>query len=382
MIFITLFELQNEDINIKMKELVSSAQMQKVVEAYPLELSLALVVFAIVILIGIVGLGIVVCHRQKRKRQLKALLRSKNLGPLLSSREIAKGISSKYLSPKYTHMKNTVSTPPSPGISSKPSSSKNVPPLPLSRPITPAAIPDINEIKSQNKAKHGNIKADINELWSSILYRVRKSEYNNRDTKKNQIKKIKSSNSFHSSSTFNDDRSSSAQTSFFYREDSMKVKNGNTDGKNLSRKSSVGQDAAKKTRSRSHSRSRSRSRSRCKSRSGNKTPPTDEVMTSLSEQDDKRSYISRISQQVYLSEASKDLNSGSFINPPLPIKVKIGNPDKNEKEFEDNSLKSKQMTFFSSVSRTVPELHCGNLSSDNGYSGSCGDNDIAKDTRL
>ena len=81
-----------------MKELATPDRLQQVLEAYPMELSLALVVFAVVILIGIVGLGIVVCHRQKRKRQLKALLRSKNLGPLLSSREIAKGISSKYLS--------------------------------------------------------------------------------------------------------------------------------------------------------------------------------------------------------------------------------------------------------------------------------------------
>ena len=107
-------------------------------------------------------------------------------------------------------------------------------------------------------------------------------------------------------------------------------------------------------------------------------------MTSLSDQDDRRSYISRISQQVYLSEASKDLNSGNFTNPPLPIKLKIGNTNtnKNEKEFHEDSSKTKQMTFFSSVSRTVPELRCGNLSSDNGYSGSCGDNDIAKDTRL
>ena len=53
------------------------------------ELSFALVTFAVVIFLGIIGLSVVVTHRQKRKRQLKALLRAKNLGPILESREIA-----------------------------------------------------------------------------------------------------------------------------------------------------------------------------------------------------------------------------------------------------------------------------------------------------
>ena len=53
------------------------------------ELSFALVTFAVVIFLGIIGLGVVVTHRQKRKRQLKDLLRAKNLGPILESREIA-----------------------------------------------------------------------------------------------------------------------------------------------------------------------------------------------------------------------------------------------------------------------------------------------------
>ena len=53
------------------------------------ELSFALVTFAVVIFLGIIGLGVVVTHRQKRKKQLKDLLRAKNLGPILESREIA-----------------------------------------------------------------------------------------------------------------------------------------------------------------------------------------------------------------------------------------------------------------------------------------------------
>ena len=105
-------------------------------------------------------------------------------------------------------------------------------------------------------------------------------------------------------------------------------------------------------------------------------------MTSLSEQDDKRSYISKISQQVYLSEASKNVKGNNFTNPPLPIKTKIGSTDSNNNEITDDNFKTKRMTFFSSISRAVPDLNGGNISSDNGYSGSCGDNSICKDTRL
>ena len=67
--------------------------------------------------------------------------------------------------------------------------------------------------------------------------------------------------------------------------------------------------------------------------------------------------------------------------------------DKYEHMFLDKSLlplcknltdtgKTKRMTFFSSVSRGLPDVNCGNISSDNCHSGSCDDNDIAKDTKL
>ena len=130
--------IQDEDINIKMRQLTSSARVQRLIESRPMELSLALVVFAVVILVGIVGLGIVVCHRQKRKRQLKALLRSKNLGPLLSSREIAKGISSKYLTSKYSHMNNSSSSSSSPSIPTSRKVQNRVPPPP---PPPPSQTP-------------------------------------------------------------------------------------------------------------------------------------------------------------------------------------------------------------------------------------------------
>ena len=69
------------------------------------ELSFALVTFAVVIFLGIIGLSVVVTHRQKRKRQLKALLRAKNLGPILESREIAQNTGN------HTVSKNEYHTP-------------------------------------------------------------------------------------------------------------------------------------------------------------------------------------------------------------------------------------------------------------------------------
>ncbi len=59
-------------------------------------LSLFLSLSTMVILLGILGLVLVANHRQKRKRQLKAILRAKNLGPVLESRQIAKEISDNF----------------------------------------------------------------------------------------------------------------------------------------------------------------------------------------------------------------------------------------------------------------------------------------------
>ncbi len=59
-------------------------------------LSLFLSLSTTVVLLGILGLVLVANHRQKRKRQLKAILRAKNLGPVLESRKIAKEISQSF----------------------------------------------------------------------------------------------------------------------------------------------------------------------------------------------------------------------------------------------------------------------------------------------
>ena len=102
------------------------------------ELSFALVAFAIVIFLGILGLFIVVSHRQKKKRHLKALLRAKNLGPMLESKEIAHTTASKHY-PQY--LKTSVS-----------------------RGQTPC--PDIeNPVVSYKKIR----KLDVNELLAGIM---------------------------------------------------------------------------------------------------------------------------------------------------------------------------------------------------------------------
>lgn len=79
------------------------------------ELSFALVAFAIVIFLGILGLFIVVSHRQKKKRHLKALLRAKNLGPVLESKEIAHTTASKHY-PQYLKTSGSRGHTPCPDI--------------------------------------------------------------------------------------------------------------------------------------------------------------------------------------------------------------------------------------------------------------------------
>ena len=78
-----------------MKNLASEMQSKSSI------LSLALSLSTIVILLGIFGLVVVANHRQKKREQLKAILRAKNLGPVLESRKIASEVGNNFL-PKYT----------------------------------------------------------------------------------------------------------------------------------------------------------------------------------------------------------------------------------------------------------------------------------------
>ena len=81
-----------------------------------------------------------VSHRQKKKKHLKALLRAKNLGPVLDSKEIAHTTASKHY-PQY--LKNSGS-----------------------RGQTPC--PDIENPVSDKKLR----KLDVNELLAGIMVNI------------------------------------------------------------------------------------------------------------------------------------------------------------------------------------------------------------------
>lgn len=140
---------EGESFRDRMKELSVDMEMRST------WLSFALAIFAITIFVGILGLAAVVSHRQKRKRQLKALLRAKNLGPILESKEIAQSVGEKCLPTKYTQVNNK-----------------------HSRSVTPN--PDIDHVlKSKSKTSK---RLDINDLISGIMVRVRKGEYTTSST--------------------------------------------------------------------------------------------------------------------------------------------------------------------------------------------------------
>lgn len=197
----------------------------------PYELSLLLVTFAVVIFMGILGLSVVVVHRQKRKRQLKALLRAKNLGPVLESREIARSTGLKHY-PQYVR-KNSEST--------------NAP------------NPDI-ETSEEKKMK----KLDINDLLAAIMIRMR-----NRTEASFRI----------------EDKKNTQETSFYYKDSSLSTSN-------------------------------EESGSNCK----NAAVQVHNECSSSSSGSERNSYVSRISQQV-------------FVEP------------------EKSHLKTKVASFFSSVSK-------------------------------
>ena len=122
------------------------------------QLSFALMAFALVIFLGIVGLTVVVIHRQKKKKQLKALLRAKNLGPVLESREIARTTGIKHY-PQYAK----TSPPP--------------PPVEVKKTAMPAdAVLVQSEVATSSAEDKKWRKLDINDLLAGIMLRIRKNE--------------------------------------------------------------------------------------------------------------------------------------------------------------------------------------------------------------
>ena len=154
---------QGEDLQIKMKNLASEMQSKSSL------LSLALSLSTIVILVGIFGLVVVANHRQKKREQLKAILRAKNLGPVLESRKIANEVGSNFL-PKYTQ----VAAGSSGGRRDRPKKkTKSFKPLlpaaltgPSRRAKTAAELAAIDG-KFQSRLK----KLDFNEFISGLMYR-------------------------------------------------------------------------------------------------------------------------------------------------------------------------------------------------------------------
>lgn len=177
---------EGEDLHVKMKYLTEEMQDRSHM------LSLALSLSTIVILIGIFGLVVVANHRQKRKRQLKAILRAKNLGPVLESRKIAREVSDNFL-PKY-------------------------------RPVTKSSMSSLNHVGGLTSAEieersHMKISKynNINDLLSGILYRIRKTEFSPDSSNPSSHKPSTASEV----ATISSRIAKRPETSFFYKESSL-----------------------------------------------------------------------------------------------------------------------------------------------------------------
>ena len=268
----------------KMKEL----SMKMVVDQTS-ELSFALVIFASVIFIGIIGLGIVVVHRQKKKRQLKALLRAKNLGPLLESKEIATNTGKKYY-PRYTtDISLSTAASPHPGT-------------PIPNPDIETTSPPPETIVGVNKLK----KLDINDLLAGIMVRMRKSGAAMGESS------IEDSSSPEDAAgvgpgggknSKKDQLGKPVETSFYYKESSLSSKDENFDS---------GDGGVANVAVQIHH----------DHHDGEDSP-------------DNNSYVSRISQQVFVSDSTSGLVSKTAA----------------AKNYPKSAMKSKVATFFSSVSK-------------------------------
>jgi hypothetical protein len=248
-----------------MRELTSSMSSKSS------ELSFALLLFAIVIFLGIIGLFVVVAHRQKRKRQLKALLRAKNLGPLLDSKEIAQATGQKYY-PKYTNYKK-YSTSESRGQTPNPD-------------IEAIEMPPLAVAAGEKKIK----KLDINDLLAGIMVRMRNAEYST------------SMNSTSSEDYTKKSKKPVHETSFYYKESSLSDQH--EPQKEAATAVQVHQDPGE-------------SSSVCSN--------------------DDLSYVSRISQQVFVSPGAA--------------------ATKTTKKLPQKAIKTKFATFFSSVSKYKSQSH-------------------------
>ena len=347
---------QDEDFDVKMRSLTEKMQGKSHM------LSLALSLSTIVILLGIFGLIVVANHRQKKRRQLKEILRAKNLGPVLESKKIASEVGNNFL-PKYAKEREER----------------------LARKRLEAKLPmNTADIEEENPLSWKNSKlrlSEFNELVSSIMYRMRRSN-NESHFSPEQLRKIQPLKSPARPAT---------ETSFYYKESSLTSSSAagseKAGGVGDVNQETVEVEVDKKMRSNNDEDTSSQTSSTYTT-SGSSSASSSTSATSS----EPGSYVSKISQKVYVQYSSAQHRRPPPtppMKPPPPPPMAISKPiatrgsvkssasHKNRHNNQDlqkqkpsssslrssvdpnkyppdfqGELKEKCMTFFSSVTRS------------------------------
>ena len=378
---------QGEDLQVKMKNLASEMQSKSSI------LSLALSLSTIVILLGIFGLVVVANHRQKKREQLKAILRAKNLGPVLESRKIANEVGSNFL-PKYTQFRPKSSASSIATSPPKPKCFKPSLPAALTSPRskTAAELAAIDG-KFQSRLK----KLDFNEFLSGLLYRVRKGEFTpEHGTSAPIVEEFSEPPPPPPPIKYTTPAlppppppkkpppmSQQPQTSFFYKEGSLTKSESSSTSSSSSVASSCG-DVIRETVEVEVNKRRS-PKAGAKGApppssaisSGSSTSTSSDTSSSsrssysspgsarkFKRQQESRSgsYMSKISQQVFVHEpnkAKRDSASTSTGSSKRTTKSAPVVPKQQKQQVPEDfqgELKEKCMTFFSSVTRTKADI--------------------------
>lgn len=371
-----------------MKNLASEMQSKSSI------LSLALSLSTIVILLGIFGLVVVANHRQKKREQLKAILRAKNLGPVLESRKIASEVGNNFL-PKYTQVRKSTSS----SIAASPTKPKKFFKSSLPAALTSPRSKTAAELaaidgKFQNRLK----KLDFNEFLSGLLYRVRKGEFTPEHGASAAVGEFSTAPPPPPPIKYTTPAlppppppkkpppMSPPQTSFFYKEGSLTESESSTTSssatsscgdviretvevevnKRRSPKSGAKGAPPPSSAISSGTSTSSDSSGSSLSRSSSSTPGS---ARKIRRQQESRSgsYMSKISQQVFVHEpnkarsAAKDsasTSTGSTGRVERGAKSTPAAVIKQQKQQDDlqGELKEKCMTFFSSVTRTKADI--------------------------
>ncbi len=348
----TLF-IQGESFEVKMKHLTSEMQAKSHM------LSLALSLSTIVILLGIFGLIVVANHRQRKRQQLKAILRAKNLGPMLESRKIAKEVSDTFGLPnRYNQMEKGAEKSSTDNFKKKSESNKK-------------------EDTATSRFKFRSRLPDFNEFISGLMYRMRKGgeftpEHGTSVLPVTTLKpppppppKTNPPPATSSAAAPLPSRPPPPGTSFFYKESSVTATSTSSSSSETSATSSASSSSSSTPSESSCGEVQhevvevevnKRKREKKGKKSPNKSPSSSCSTCSSEERSTSRrsranSYVSKISQQVFVHEAPKE-NGKS-----VPAAAKSASPPQQEAPHPRaaGDLKKppeKCMTFFSSVTRT------------------------------